>query len=287
MRIIDAFTFLNESDLVRARLEYLNPLVTDFVIIESNQTWRHQKNIPIFENIIKTLPVDIQKKIHHVVVEWPDNWLDNPEGVQSKWVENGTREQALIEIKKFADLEDWVIMNDLDEFWDITKWNDAVNLYNQYGQLVWLQDNRICFVDWKTESIRDWPGSKMAKLKDITTMEEFYCSKNKALRMKEPGMKTLFHPIKGGWHFSKMGDLETKAKLMGSIREWRTWETKIGMTAEEAAFEIFHGKGWNTVSKKRKTWAIPCDLENLDENITTILKKYSVLWSNGNTPKKN
>ena len=33
MKIIDAFTFLNEVDLVKARLEYYNDIVTDFVII--------------------------------------------------------------------------------------------------------------------------------------------------------------------------------------------------------------------------------------------------------------
>lgn len=284
MKIIDAFTFLNEVELVKARLEYLNPLVTDFVIVESNQTWRHQPNVPFFDQIIPTLPLDIQKKIHHVIALWPDEWLENATGVQDKWVENGTREQALVEIKKFATADDWVIMNDLDEFWDIDKWQEATLLYEKHGQLVWVHDNRVCFVDWRTESLRDWPGSKMAKLKDIESMELFYCSKNKALRTKEPGMKTLFHPISGGWHFSKMGDEKTKSKLMSSIREWRTWETKIGKTADEAVKEIFHGKGWNAVSKKRKTFAISDNGKNLNSNIKNILKKYPVLWSNGKNP---
>ena len=37
MRVIDAFTFLNEVDLVKARFEYLNDIVTDFIVVESNQ----------------------------------------------------------------------------------------------------------------------------------------------------------------------------------------------------------------------------------------------------------
>jgi len=281
MKIIDAFTFLNEVELVKARLEYLNPYVTDFVIIESNQTWRHQKNEPFFKTIIPTLPQEIQNKIHHVVAEWPDEWLEDEDGVQAKWVENGTREHALYEIQKFASADDWVIMNDLDEFWDPKKWNEAVDLYNEHGQLVWVHNNRVCFVDWETRGYKEWPGSKMAKFKDIITMADFYCSKNKALRGLEEGRKTKFFPVYGGWHFSKMGDEATKAKLMGSIREWRTWETKIGMTADQAAKEIFNGKGWDSVTKKKKIAAEPVGLKGLTEEVTTILKKYSILWSNG------
>jgi hypothetical protein len=276
MRIIDAFTFLNEVELVKSRLEYLNEYVTDFVIVESNMTWRHQKNEPFFEKIIPELPLDIQKKIHHVVATWPDDWLELEEGVNMKWVENGTREQALVEIKKFADSDDWVIMNDLDEFWDPEKWKEAVQEYEQYGKIVWMQNNRVCFVDWETLGFPSWPGSKMGKLKDITTMAEFYCSKNKGPR--------IFHCFEGGWHFSKMGDEKTKAKLMGSIREWRTWETKIGMTADQAAHEIFHGGGWNRVTKKKKIGGNPVGIKGLTPKVIDVLKEYPVLWSAGRLP---
>jgi hypothetical protein len=285
MKIIDAFTFLNEVELVKARLEYLNEYVTDFIIVESNQTWRHQRNEPFFESIIPTLPQDIQNKIHHVIAQWPDEWLEDPNGVQEKWVENGTREHAFYEMQKFASADDTVFMSDLDEFWDPEKLNDAITEYNKNGQLVWLHDNRVCFVDWETESLRQWPGTKMGTFKDIESMETFYCSKNKATRI-DPGKhdKPLFYSFEGGWHFSKMGDEATKAKLMGSIREWRTWETKIGMTAEQAAREIFEGGGWNNVTKKKKIRAVPVGVKGLTEKIIPILSKYDILWSKGRLP---
>jgi beta-1,4-mannosyl-glycoprotein beta-1,4-N-acetylglucosaminyltransferase len=287
MRIIDAFTFLNEVDLVKARLEYLNDIVTDFVIVESNQTWRHQPNEPIFSQILKDLDPIIKSKIHHVVVEWPDEWLNHEQGVQEKWVENGTRERALDEIKKFGDLDDWVIMNDLDEFWDSDSWKQATELYEQHGQLVWIQSNRTCFVDWETTGMPNWPGSKMAKLKDITSMSEFYCSKNKATRVIPGKYNTpLFHSMPGGWHFTKMGNMETKAKSMNSIREWRSWETKIGKSAEEAALEIFKGNGWNSVAKKGKMKAEFVGEKNLTPRLLDILKKYPILWCNGLKPDR-
>jgi len=284
MRIIDAFTFLNEVDLVKARLEYLNNIVTDFVIVESNQTWRHQRNTPFFHQVLETLPDEIKNKIHYVVAEWPDNWLEDADGVQEKWVENGTRELALTEMQKWASPDDWVIMNDLDEFWDPEKWNYAVEQYHAHGQIVWVHENRTCFVDWITPGIPRWPGSKMAKFKDITTMDEFYCSKNKALRGQSEGLKTLFHPVEGGWHFTKMGDAETKAKSMGSIREWRTWEPKIGKTPTEAAAAIMTGAGWNTVAKKGKMRAIADGGKGLTPKILKILEKTEIFWSKGIQP---
>lgn len=284
MKIIDAFTFLNEVDLVKARLEYYNDIVTDFVIIESNQTWRHQPNTPFFSQVISTLPKNIQEKIHYKIAEWPNEWLEDPEGIQAKWVENGTREQTLVEIKKFADADDWVIMNDLDEFWDKDKFRLATDEYLKNGQVVWVHSNRQCFVDWHTPNMPDWPGSKMAKLKDINTMAEFYCSKNKALRVKTPGQKSLFHPVHGGWHFGKMGDMLTKAKSMGSIREWRTWGTKIGKTPEQAANEIFYGNGWNSVVKKGKQKATYCGENGIPTELSKILKKTEIFWSNGLKP---
>jgi hypothetical protein len=285
MRVIDAFTFLNEVDLVKARLEYLNDIVTDFIIVESNQTWRHQRNKPFFHQVLKTLPEEIKNKIHYVVAEWPDEWLEDADGVQEKWVENGTREKVMDELKTFADQDDWVLMNDLDEFWDPEKWGYAVGQYHEHGQVVWVHENRTCFVDWVTPGIPRWPGTKMAKFKDITTIAEFYCSKNKALRFI-PGKteKTLFHPVEGGWHFTKMGDAETKAKSMGSIREWRTWEPKIGKTPTEAAAEIMSGKGWNTVAKKGKMRAQVDGGQGLTPKILKILEKTEIFWSRGIQP---
>lgn len=285
MRIIDAFTFLNEVDLVQARFEYYRDLVTDFIVVESNQTWRHQPNQPIFADILKTLDPELQQKIHHVVCDWPNEWLGDETGVQEKWVENGTREAALTEMQKWADPEDWVIMNDLDEFWDVEKWDVAIAEYEQHGQVVWQHENRTCFVDWITPGIPLWPGNKMARFKDITTMAEFYCSKNKALRFVEGKTeKTLFHPVVGGWHFTKMGDAETKAKSMGSIREWRTWEPKIGKTPTEAAEAIMTGTGWNTVAKKGKMRAVPDSGNGLSAKIRKILEPTKIFWSNGIDP---
>jgi len=44
MKIYDYFTFFNEIDLLKIRLEYLYDYVDKFVISESNLTFSGQKN---------------------------------------------------------------------------------------------------------------------------------------------------------------------------------------------------------------------------------------------------
>ena len=82
-KIIDAFTFLNEIDLVKARLEYYNDVVTDFVIIESNQTWRHQKNQTFFHEILDVLPEEIKNKVVLSLLKIPKTVLVFPTSIAS------------------------------------------------------------------------------------------------------------------------------------------------------------------------------------------------------------
>ena len=84
-----------------------------------------------------------------------------------------------------------------------------------------------------------------------------------------------------------MGDAETKAKSMGSIREWRTWEPKIGKTPEQAAADIMSGSGWNTVAKKGKMRAEADGGAGLTPRILSILKRINIFWSNGINPWGN
>jgi hypothetical protein len=71
---------------------------------------------------------------------------------------------------------------------------------------------------------------------------------------------------------------------MGSIREWRTWEPKIGKTPTEAAEEIMSGKGWNTVAKKGKMRAQADGGKGLTPKILKILEKTEIFWSRGIQP---
>ena len=51
--LIDAFTYFNEKELVELRLKYLDSIVDQFVVVESNVTFTGKKKKWNFPDILK------------------------------------------------------------------------------------------------------------------------------------------------------------------------------------------------------------------------------------------
>ena len=68
-RIIDCFTFYNELDLLKYRLDLLNDVVDSFVIVESTHTFVGKEK-RLFFNENKHL-IDNEKIIHIIVDDFP------------------------------------------------------------------------------------------------------------------------------------------------------------------------------------------------------------------------
>ena len=63
MKIIDAFSFFNEVDLLKLRLEYLRDVVDYFVISECNYTHSGKSKPYYLDDIIDQFDEDLVKKI--------------------------------------------------------------------------------------------------------------------------------------------------------------------------------------------------------------------------------
>ena len=56
-KILDVFLFYNELDLLKARLEYLGPIVDQFIISEANIDFSgKEKKFLLSQELIETLP---------------------------------------------------------------------------------------------------------------------------------------------------------------------------------------------------------------------------------------
>ena len=66
--IYDCFQFFNELDILKIRLEVMNPIVDKFVISEATETFSGLKK-PLYYEENKELFSKFQDKIIHVVVE--------------------------------------------------------------------------------------------------------------------------------------------------------------------------------------------------------------------------
>lgn len=120
MKIIDAFTFYNELDLLTYRLNILNDVVDYFVIVESTHT--HVGNPkPLFFEDNKQKFVQFSHKIIHIIVEdfpfkAPNINYQNSE----QWVNERFQRTAISRglDKLRLDDEDCIMVSDLDEIPD-------------------------------------------------------------------------------------------------------------------------------------------------------------------------
>ncbi len=121
--IIDAFTFLNEKELVELRIKYLNDIVDCFLIVEADCTHTGKNKNWNFPEIQKSKLKDFSKKIqyHQMKVD-----LDKAEAEKSpryvgktlgrSWrIETMQRNFLKEAYKKFSTSDDVIIISDLDE----------------------------------------------------------------------------------------------------------------------------------------------------------------------------
>ena len=104
--IYDCFQFFNELDILKIRLEVMNPIVDKFVISEATETFSGLKK-PLYYEENKELFSEFQDKIIHVVVE------DTPEG-DTHYRDTFQKNAVTRGLKDCRD-DDIVIFSDLDE----------------------------------------------------------------------------------------------------------------------------------------------------------------------------
>lgn len=194
--IYDCFTFFNELDLLRLRLNTLNDVVDYFVLVEADRTFSNvSKRLVYDEN--KALFREFQDKIIHIVVD------DMPEFPKDAWeCERFQRNAIMRGLSRCAD-EDYVIISDLDEIPN----PEMVRGFREDGA-VFDMDTFYYKLNLKiiTEQCR---RSVMIRFGNLTTPQEARDS-----TVGENAYKVL---KPGGWHFSYIASPETVAEKIRSF----------------------------------------------------------------------
>ena len=89
MKVIDSFTFFNEFDMLKLRLDYLNDVVDHFIISESNYTHSGKLKPYYLDEIWNDIPKEIQNKITRLKYEPDINQINIPQNVKVCDYENG------------------------------------------------------------------------------------------------------------------------------------------------------------------------------------------------------
>ena len=198
MKIYDCFTFFNELDLLELRLELLNNYVDYFVIAEATRTFSNQeKPLYLYEN--RQRYEKWKDKIVYVQIDkFPNS--NNP------WdFETNLRNSLYTGIEK-AQPHDGILLSDVDEI-------PHPNLIAQmciYKYAFLLQDMFYYYFNCLQKT--DWPGTQFFRKEDmIHSMQHM-----REQRIYLDGKHTNSARIKGGWHFSYMGDNENIIKKITS-----------------------------------------------------------------------
>jgi beta-1,4-mannosyl-glycoprotein beta-1,4-N-acetylglucosaminyltransferase len=190
MAIIDCFTFFNELELLEIRLNYLDPIIDKFVLVEANKTHSGMDK-PLYYEENKLLFKSFYDKIIHVIVN------DMPPVVNNnRWaLENYQRNAVLIGLEYLKPQDDdYILIGDLDEIpnKDIVQ-SQPFGTYDQKCFMYYLN----------VQSEEHWNGTIGLKYKLIRTNTNFTVPQ----RIRD--QRNYLEPIRnGGWHFGWLGDYD-------------------------------------------------------------------------------
>lgn len=189
-KIIDAFMFFNEVELLDLRLHELYDAVDRFVLVETS--WTHQGNPKPFywaeQFQYDDRFADVRDKVFYLTIR------DQPSGDGSWDRENFHRNCIQGSLYNFAD-DDIVMISDCDEI-PHPGWVKEVAKNGQFP-ITFEQDYYCYFLNLRTP--HKWKGTVMTTVKEVMDKTPQYFRDNKDT-----------FPIQehGGWHMGYMGGLE-------------------------------------------------------------------------------
>lgn len=296
-KIIDAFLFFQELDLLEIRLEYLNPYVDLFIISEAGQTFsgkpkefNFEKNKERFakylhkihyqkledshqsyQSVIEYLTASTESS-HHKVRAILESHQHYPKS-EIHWVlDTYHRESVHIALDKVAKPEDLVMLSDLDEIPSEVVFT-ANNIQGMKSRPhVFQQHEFRYFLNYFKDSV--WLGTIGAKYEDIKNQ-----SLN-GLRIDSKKDRKIINPdpiINAGYHFTTCGGLEDiKRKIEG----WGHQEFNNSAVFKNLEENIKKGKDifYRELGTNLRSISI-FDINFFSQNFSEILRKYPHLIS--------
>lgn len=211
-KVFDCFTFFNEVELLKFRIEYLKEEVDYFVIIEASQTHSGKKKTQNFS--YDMFSEDVLHKIKYFYIDFPeDNLLDyldvnaeymlqTKEGLLS-WARENYQRNFIANCLTDADENDIILISDLDEVININLikfLKEKPNFLEEYklvslGQIPFYYSIYNPFYIGKEDKCELWLHPK-------ATLRKFMVESPNVLRLI--GGSAAIRP--GGWHFGYMGN---------------------------------------------------------------------------------
>lgn len=205
--MIDCFIFLNEFDILEARLDYLDSVVDYFVIVESNITFSGNKKPLYFcENQMR------YSKFKHKIIYYPfifDNSIHNfdftfdenqvyADYATAQWQVEYMQRNHIANAVKLVDGNPFIILGDVDEIPDKAAIEFAKNnLYPDNPVAAFI--TKLFFYNLYTMDSIQWPSI-------VFTTKDFLLEKTpQYLRSNHRNQEVMPQISNAGWHLSYFG----------------------------------------------------------------------------------
>ena len=222
MAVYDCFQYFNEDHIVDMRLNILDKYVDYFIVSESTKT--HQgadkainfnvNNFPKFKHKIKFIVADYNKDVNFIKHKGGESPIEQHQ------------RNCLIDGIKDAAPNDIIILSDSDEIPDLTK----ISEINHKKKFIAFSQKMFMYkLNLQNLNESNWIGSKIAKKKDISSMQKLRDLKFKQYPFWRVDKRHL-QIIKGGWHFSF---LQTPSQILKKINSFSHGEHNDGTLDEK------------------------------------------------------
>ena len=234
MKVYDCFMYFDEDIILDLRLNYLNPYVDKFVIVESKFTHSGKKKELLFdikkfknfENKITYLSIDHEPEEIQIVNE-QDNHIDK----SSKSIFNATKRENyqrnyLSKGLEDVDPEDIILISDIDEIPNLEK----IKFKSIKNKLIFFQQKIFYYKFNLCLNLENWVGTKVCKKKDLVSPQWIRNIKDRNypfwrldILFSKNKYQNIYFVTNGGWHFSYLKsakDIEKKLKSYLHHREY-------------------------------------------------------------------
>jgi beta-1,4-mannosyl-glycoprotein beta-1,4-N-acetylglucosaminyltransferase len=282
-KIIDCFTFYNEIDMLKYRLNTLNEQVDYFVLVEATLTHAGHEKEMYFEKNKHFFSTFKDKIIHIIVDDFPYNKKNISYDKNEQWVNERHQRNCIKRGLSRLDLkeEDLIIIADVDEI------PDPCTLYQLKSSKTTLELNRFeqdfYYYNLNCKRQEKWYHSKILSFK-----------KYNELNLDCDNIRFLYCDTipKGGWHLSYFGSPDfVKNKLIHFAHqeynsETYTNENEINNKIKNCADLFNRNTPMDKVKIKENTYLPPMYnkyltnyYEESKENPPYISKKYCFIHS--------
>ncbi len=291
MRIFDCFMYFDEDLVLDVRLNYLDPYVDYFVIVESSFTHRGERRDLKFDiNKFKNFKDKIIYKVYDKIPDKVEKILDNDDEItkSNKYIcnailrENGQRNHLLDGIKN-ATPEDLILISDVDEIPNLSN----INIKKITNKIILFKQEMFYYKFNLKLPNTSWVGTKACKKKNLIKPQWLRNIKDRKYpfyRLDALFSDKKFINVKvienGGWHFTNLKTAEEIKYKLRSYLHHREFDLKPLDTQEIeniinnklAIYDLTADKRLNKIGKGSKLEKY--DLENLPDIIKLNYNKY-------------